>query len=203
MFDCSNSRPLKYVVFFFTQGIGIMSKRRTFVILSVGATLTLSNTANAGPFTDINKLGDLMMAMAPAYALGMTVMEKDWIGTLQLAGSITAAQVATESIKMLEIEQRPNGSDWKSFPSGHSAGAFSAAMFVHKRYGWRPAIIPYAMSVITGWSRVHARAHYWHDVLGGAAVSALFTWLVVDKYDSKITVAADGDGLKLGFRTVF
>lgn len=180
-----------------------MSKRRTFAILSVGVTLTLSNTANAGPFTDINKLGDLMMAMAPAYALGMTVMEKDWIGTLQLAGSITAAQVATESIKMLEIEQRPNGSDWKSFPSGHSAGAFSAAMFVHKRYGWRPAIIPYAMSVITGWSRVHARAHYWHDVLGGAAVSALFTWLLVGKYDNRVTVAADGDGLKLGFRTVF
>lgn len=180
-----------------------MSKRRTFAILSVGVTLTLSNNALAGPFTDINKLGDLMMAMAPAYALGMTVMEKDWIGTLQLTGSITAAQVATESIKMLEIEQRPNGSDWKSFPSGHSAGAFSAAMFVHKRYGWRPAIIPYAMSVITGWSRVHARAHYWHDVLGGAAVSALFTWLVVDKYDSKIAVAADGDGFKLGFRMQF
>ena len=53
-----------------------MSKRRTFAILSVGVTLTLSNTVFAGPFTDANKLGDLMMAMAPAYALGMTVMEK-------------------------------------------------------------------------------------------------------------------------------
>ena len=59
-----------------------MSKRRTFAILSVGVTLTLSNNALAGPFTDINKLGDLMMAMAPAYALGMTVMEKDWWGTM-------------------------------------------------------------------------------------------------------------------------
>ena len=180
-----------------------MSKRRTFAILSVGVTLTLSNNALAGPFTDINKLGDLMMAMAPAYALGMTVMEKDWWGTLQLAESVIAAQVATEGIKMLEIEQRPNGSDWKSFPSGHSAGAFSAAMFVHKRYGWEPALIPYAMALVTGWSRVHARAHYWHDVLGGAAVSALFTWLLVGKYDNRVTVAADGDGFKLGFRMQF
>lgn len=180
-----------------------MSKRRTFAILSVGVTLTLSNNAPAGPFTDINKLGDLMMAMAPAYALGMTVMEKDWWGTLQLAESVIAAQVATEGIKMLEIEQRPNGSDWKSFPSGHSAGAFSAAMFVHKRYGWKPALIPYAMALVTGWSRVHARAHYWHDVLGGAAVSALFTWLLVGKYDNRVTVAADGDGFKLGFRMQF
>ncbi len=180
-----------------------MSKRRTFAILSVGVTLTLSNNALAGPFTDINKLGDLMMAMAPAYALGMTVMEKDWWGTLQLAESVVAAQVATEGIKMLEIEQRPNGSDWKSFPSGHSAGAFSAAMFVHKRYGWKPALIPYTMALVTGWSRVHARAHYWHDVLGGAAVSALFTWLLVGKYDNRVTVAADGDGFKLGFRMQF
>ena len=180
-----------------------MSKLRTFAILSVGATLTLSNSAFAGPFTDPNKLGDLMMAMAPAYALGMTVMEKDWDGTIQLAESIVAAQLLTEGIKMLEIEQRPNGSDWKSFPSGHSAGAFSAAMFVHKRYGWKPALIPYAMALVTGWSRVHARAHYWHDVLGGAAVSALFTWVLVGKYDNKITVAADGDGFKLGFRTTF
>ena len=180
-----------------------MSKRRTFAILSVGATLTLSNSASAGPFTDPNKLGDLMMVMAPAYALGMTVIEKDWTGTLQLAGSIAVAQVATEGIKMLELEQRPNGSDWKSFPSGHAAGAFSAAMFVHKRYGWKPALIPYAMALATGWSRVNARAHYWHDVLGGAAVSALFTWLLVGKYDNKITVAADGDGIKLGFRTTF
>ncbi len=40
-------------------------------------------------------------------------------------------------------------------------------------------------------------------LLGGAAVSALFTWLLVGKYDNKITVAADGDGIKLGFRMQF
>ena len=62
---------------------------------------------------------------------------------------------------------------------------------------------PYAMALVTGWSRVHARAHYWHDVLGGAAVSALFTWLLVGKYDNNVTVAADGDGFKLGFRMQF
>ena len=45
-------------------------------------TLTLSNTVFATPFTDTNKLGDLMMAMAPAYAPGMTVMEKDLWGMI-------------------------------------------------------------------------------------------------------------------------
>ena len=179
-----------------------MSKLRTFAIFSVGISLIIPNKAISGPFSNVNRLGDLLMVMAPAYALGMTVMEKDWDGTIQLAESIVAAQLLTEGIKMLEIEQRPNGSDWKSLPSGHSAGVFSGAMFVHKRYGWKPALIPYAMALVTGWSRVHARAHYWHDVLAGAAVSALFTWLLVDKYQG-LEVSADPENFRLGFRIKF
>lgn len=188
--------------FFFKQGIGIMSKLRTFAIFSVGISLIIPNKAISGPFSNVNRLGDLLMVMAPAYALGMTVMEKDWDGTIQLAESIVAAQLLTEGIKMLEIEQRPNGSDWKSLPSGHSAGVFSGAMFVHKRYGWKPALIPYAMALTTGWARVHVRAHYWHDVLAGAAVSALFTWLLVDKYQG-LEVSADPENFRLGFRIKF
>jgi membrane-associated phospholipid phosphatase len=166
--------------------------------------LAVANTAYAGPFTDRGKLGDLMMAMSAAYAWGMTVMEKDWDGTIQLAESVIASQLVVEGIKKLEIEQRPNGRDWKSLPSGHAAGAFSGAMFVHKRYGWRPAIVPYVMAGITGWSRVDARAHYWHDIAAGAAVSALFTWLLVDEYLPKgVEVSAGPESTRIGFRTQF
>lgn len=145
-----------------------------------------------------------MMVMSPAYALGMTVMAKDWLGTMQLAEVVAISQVASEGIKALELEERPNGSDKKSFPSGHAAGAFSGAMFVHKRYGWKPAMVPYAMGLITGWSRVHSQAHYWHDVAAGAAVSALFTWVLVDEYLPKgVSISADTQFVKLGFSTQF
>ncbi len=121
-----------------------------------------------------------------------------------MAGSVLAAQLASETIKMLEIETRPNGRDKKSFPSGHSTGAFSGAMFVHKRYGWRPALIPYGMTAVAGWSRVAARAHYWHDVATGAVISALFTWIVVDKYlPDGVSVSADTESVKLGFDVKF
>jgi len=175
------------------------------VILSVLVLLFISAKANAGgPFTNKNKLGDVMMVMSPAYALGMTVMARDWTGSLQLAESVLAAQVASEGIKALELERRPNGNDRKSLPSGHAAGAFSGAMFVHKRYGWKPALVPYGMSLIAGWSRVEARAHYWHDVLAGAAVSALFTWVLVDKYiPAGVNVGVDPDGVHVGFKTEF
>lgn len=176
------------------------------VLLSVLTLFIVCHKANAGgPFTSKNKIGDVMMVMAPAYALGMTVMAHDWDGTLQLGESIIATQVASEGIKAFELERRPNGGDKKSFPSGHAAGAFSGAMFVHKRYGWKPAIIPYGMSLITGWSRVGARAHYWHDVLAGAAVSAIMTWAIVDEYiPNGVSVGVNGDGgMRVGFKTEF
>lgn len=185
-----------------------MSKKLNILmvaLLSIIALLVVSSRAHAGgPFTNKNKLGDVMMVMSPAYAYGMTVMAQDWTGSLQLTGSIISAQFASEAIKSLGLERRPNGNDRKSFPSGHAAGAFSGAMFVHKRYGWKPALVPYGMSLIAGWSRVEARAHYWHDVLAGAAVSALFTWVWVDEYlPADVTVCADTDGVRLGFKKEF
>lgn len=177
--------------------------RQIFVTLILCFSISAAH-AVGGPFGNKNKLGDIMMVMSPAYALGITIMVKDAVGTMELAGSVLAAQLASETIKMLEIETRPNGRDKKSFPSGHPTGAFSGAMFVHKRYGWRPALIPYGIMAVAGWSRVAACAHYWHDVATGAVISALFTWIVVDKYlPDGVSVSADTESVKLGFDVKF
>ncbi|MBR1380265.1 MAG: phosphatase PAP2 family protein [Alphaproteobacteria bacterium] len=179
-----------------------MSGEKIIVFMCCSIACTAANAG--GPFTNKNKLGDVMMVMSPTYALGMTMMANDYIGTLQLGESVILAQAASEGIKALNLETRPNGNDKKSFPSGHAVGAFSGAMFVHKRYGWKPALIPYGFSIIAGWSRTAVRAHYWHDVLGGAAVSALFTWVLVDKYIPKnVTVSADTEHVHVGFQTRF
>ena len=181
-----------------------MSRLRTLAAISVCGTLT-TGSAIANPFSSIGKLGDMMMVMTPAYALGLTASEDNFDGALQLIASVAAAQLAAEGIKSLELEERPNGSDKKSFPSGHATAAFSGAMFVHKRYGFKHAIVPYIMAGITGWARVEADAHYWHDVLGGAAVAALFTWAFVDKYDTGTNIAISGDtnSAKINFSTKF
>lgn len=155
-------------------------------------------------FKNKNKLSDIMMIMSPTYALGMTMMAEDYQGTLQLGESVLLSQLASEGIKSLNLETRPNKSDKKSFPSGHAVGAFSGAMFVHKRYGWKPALIPYGMSLVTGWARTEVKAHYWHDVLGGAVLSGLFTWILVDEYLPKgVEVTADTNEARLGFKTSF
>ena len=131
-------------------------------------------------------------------------MADDYRGVLQLGESIVAGQIASEGIKSLELERRPNKKDKKSFPSGHAVGAFSSAMYVHKRYGIRYAITPYVMSIFTSYTRVKTRAHYWHDCIAGAAVSALFTWILVDKYVPKgVEVSADTQSVHVGFNTQF
>ncbi len=179
---------------------------RFFAIMIVGVVFGLGcpERVVAGPWNSANKIGDIMMVMSPAYALGMTIMAQDSVGAMELGGSVLAGQLASESIKLLKLEERPNGRDRKSLPSGHAAAAFSGAMFVHKRYGWKPALVPYAMSLVTGWMRVKARAHYWHDVAAGAAVSALFTWILVDKYVPEgVEVSADTSSFRLGFNVKF
>ena len=160
--------------------------------------------AIGGPFSSWTKAGDMMLVMTPAYALGLSIMAEDYRGALQLGESVLAGQIASEGIKSLKLERRPNKKDKKSFPSGHAVGAFSSAMYVHKRYGLRYAITPYVMSVFTSYTRVKTRAHYWHDVVAGAAVSALFTWILVDKYVPKnVEVAADTNSVHVGFSTEF
>lgn len=160
--------------------------------------------AIGGPFSSWTKAGDMMLVMTPAYALGLSIMAEDYSGALQLGESVLAGQIASEGIKALELERRPNKKDKKSFPSGHAVGAFSSAMYVHKRYGIRYAITPYLMSLFTCYTRVKTRAHYWHDVAAGAAISALFTWILVGKYvPEEVNVEADTNSIRLGFNTKF
>lgn len=106
-----------------------------------------------------------------------------------ISGKYVGAQLTTEIIKTRIVhEERPNGLNDESFPSGHASGAFSAPMFIHKRYGWKQSLIPYGLAIFTGFSRVHTRMHYTHDVLAGAAVSALFTWMFVSPADTNVHV---------------
>ena len=163
-------------------------KQSNKLILSVFFCSTvLGNNAYAG--RSIGELGDIAMFLANGWALGMTMMESDYDGTAQYLESMLGAQLTTEIIKTRIVhEERPNGLNNESFPSGHATGAFSAPMFIHKRYGWKQSVIPYGLALFTGFSRVHTRMHYAHDVLAGAGVSALFTWMFVSPANENVRI---------------
>lgn len=79
-------------------------------------------------------------------------------------------------LKMTVSEWRPDDSDDKAFPSGHSAKAFCGANLVMHEYKdvspWI-GISAYAVAATTATLRVTHRKHYVHDVLAGAAIGIL------------------------------
>lgn len=107
----------------------------------------------------------------PMLAAGTALKEGDAAGLQQLTLTMASAVGAAELLKRSIPAQRPDGSDDKSFPSGHTAVAFAAVRFMDKRYS--DAIAPYtpwlyAAAGLTGLARVEANKHYWHDVAAGA-----------------------------------
>lgn len=80
------------------------------------------------------------------------------------------------SMKSLAGVLRPDNSDLLSFPSGHTATAFTATGLLCKEYGyknrWIAAII-YLPAILTGLSRQLNNRHWLSDVLAGATIGIM------------------------------
>ena len=124
--------------------------------------------------------GDVLQIALPVSAGLMTLIKKDYQGTKKMALSYTTTLAVTYSLKYLTNKQRPEGrKDFKSFPSGHTASAFSGASFIQRRYGWKYGTPAYVLATIVALSRTEAPDGYhdgW-DVLAGAAIGIGSTYL--------------------------
>lgn len=119
-------------------------------------------------------------------ALGLPAARGDWRGDLQAGGSLLAAGGATYVLKELVHERRPDGSDRKSFPSGHTSISFAAAATLEKRYGWRAGVPALVVASFVGVARVQADRHYWRDVIAGAAIGGAGGWLLTSPHDQRV-----------------
>ena len=98
-------------------------------------------------------------------------------------------------------KMRPDGTDNRSFPSGHTAIAFSGATVLHKEFGktspWI-SVAGYTVATITAVDRVRRNRHHWEDVATGAAIgflSAQASYWIVDKITAKCKMKKkDADG---------
>jgi membrane-associated phospholipid phosphatase len=152
----------------------------------------------------IEKRGDALAVLIPAIGLGSTLLYEDgYDGTLQFAESFATSQLTTEVLKHVTHKERPNGSCCKSFPSGHTSAAFMGAAFIHQRYGWQYALPAYVGAAYAGFTRVHAKKHYWVDVGAGAAIGVASSFYFTEPYKGlTVTPVADGDtfGIQLSKR---
>jgi membrane-associated phospholipid phosphatase len=162
--------------------------------------LLLATGVEARP--GVEEIGNYLQVMVPTYAFGMAMNEPDYGATKQFVYSYLSMQATVQLLKIVVNEKRPDYSEGDakdSFPSGHTAAAFTGATFIHKRYGFEKAAIPYAMAIFTGYSRVQANKHYFHNIVAGALISSLYTWIFVDRKNN-LTVSIDGDTAEVSYR---
>lgn len=96
------------------------------------------------------------------------------------ATSLIIMEAIVSPSKTFIGRERPDGSEYVSFPSGHTATAFACAHLLHKEYGqlspWI-SVAGYSMAGITGMTRVLNNRHWLSDVLFGAGIGILSTEL--------------------------
>ena len=124
----------------------------------------------------IRTAGDYLQIAIPAWALGRATGAGDRQGIGEMGTGLATNLLVTQGLKLVTDQTRPDGGRL-SFPSGHTSAAFQGAAFVHRRYGWEEAWPLYAGAAFVGYSRVHARRHYWRDVIAGAALGITVSWV--------------------------
>ncbi len=155
--------------------------------------------------TDGNTYGGNVATVAlGATALG--VAAGHWMGGDSgssfevLAESLTATMATTGLLKLTIPRSRPGSGRGSSFPSGHTAFAFSTATWLARSTWdstdtwWRGVgFLSFLPAAYVGMSRIEGNQHYPSDVAVGAFVGAALTnWI----YDAHVGDPATGrDGL--------
>jgi membrane-associated phospholipid phosphatase len=121
----------------------------------------------------------LYVPMASVYGLNLCGLKgehsmRDY--TLILASSYVMMEAAVSILKLSINEQRPDGSTYDSFPSGHTAAAFMGAELLRHEYRdvspWI-GVGGYVIATGTGFLRMYNNRHWLNDVIAGAGIGIL------------------------------
>lgn len=124
-----------------------------------------------------------------AVAIGAPAVHRDGPGALQAAGSIAAAGGVATALKEIFPEQRPDRSNDRSFPSGHTAVSFAAAATLYEREGPGVGIPAFAVASFVGVARVEADKHHWYDCAVGAGIGTAAGFLITHHRDQRSAMA--------------
>ena len=149
----------------------------------------------------------LMSAWVAGAALGGEGVQKA-AGHALIAA--TTGGLTSVAIKHLIGRLRPNSGfdsdhfDWfekkdASFPSGHTAVAFSVASSLSRDIkGHWDDVALYGAASLTGFARINDNKHWFSDVLGGAAVG-IFAGKWATRGNRRLTASPSGVSVRLEF----
>jgi len=148
-------------------------------------------------------LGDVLAVAIPLTGYGATLYNHDSQGQKEFYYAYGTDMLITNALKYTVREKRPESDNRDSFPSGHTSSAFTGATFIHKKYGFNYAIVPYLGAIYTAYSRVHANKHYKRDVVVGALIGMGSAWYFTSPYKKvniQPVVGADYKGVNVAYR---
>lgn len=102
-----------------------------------------------------------------------------------VAEGVLAGQIVIEVLKSATKRKRPNGKSSRSFPSGHTGGAFGLAATLDAIYGKKIGIPAYLMAGFVGLSRINDNKHYLSDVVAGALIGTAVARGFAKNYEKK------------------
>ena len=92
---------------------------------------------------------------------------------MDLIRALAVDAALTEVLKYSVHRERPDGSNHRSFPSGHASATFAFATALERHLGWRGAVPAYVFSSYVAASRLRDNRHFLSDVVFGATVGII------------------------------
>ncbi|HEX5032348.1 MAG TPA: phosphatase PAP2 family protein [Candidatus Eisenbacteria bacterium] len=96
----------------------------------------------------------------------------------RLALALAATSLTVVTLKSTTNRERPDESDDRSFPSGHTANTMAVATVLDREYDGVVPWIAYGATAFVGASRVAGNHHWFSDVMAGAVIGRFFGRLV-------------------------
>jgi membrane-associated phospholipid phosphatase len=147
------------------------------------AALVLFLAATGPAFADkVETVGKGIAIAMPLIAGGWSLYEGDRTGLAELTVDTLATVGTAYALKNIVREQRPDKSDYQSFPSDTAALAFAPAQYIWDRYGWEYGMPAYAAAMFAGYSRIEAKKHHWYDVAASAGIAFTFSKIFTTRY---------------------
>jgi hypothetical protein len=179
-------------------------------LVTAGAQQAQAFTPNRTPLTssekNIETLGKGIAIALPVVAGGIAWYKEDKVGIAQLVVESALTVGTVYALKNIVREQRPDGSDFHSFPSETTALAASGSSFLWRRYGWEYGLPAFAATQFVSYSRIQAHQHRWYDTLASSGIAAGYAYVLGTpfkkryKVETSLEPASDGAMLKLSYQ---
>jgi membrane-associated phospholipid phosphatase len=116
------------------------------------------------------------------------------------------SQAMVQTLKYSIRRDRPDGSNDKSFPSGHSASMFASATVLQRYYGWKVGAPAYALGGYVALARMAWNRHHASDVVMGAGfgiASARTVTMSLKKQQFSVGVQPQTGGASVNFTKIY